>query len=250
MAVWQDLDDELDAWAGANRTAAFWWRDDDLEASSDGLDALLALRRGLAIPVALAAIPATAQPALSGLLRAESDTVILQHGYDHANRAPPGAKKAEFAASRSQAQVVGQLIEGRTRLGRMFGDRFRPILVPPWNRIDAELVALLPKAGFIGLSAFAGRRPENPVQGLPRADCHVDVIDWRGGRDFVGVEAALDQALKALSDLRRMGSARAVGILTHHRVMDRPAWDFLAALAGRVVAKGTGRWIAVDQALC
>ena len=32
------------------------------------------------------------------------------------------------------------LAAGRERLGRAFGGRFVPVLVPPWNRIAADVV--------------------------------------------------------------------------------------------------------------
>lgn len=246
MGAWSDLEAELDAWAAAGRSAGFWWRDDDLEEPSVGLDDLLALRRALAIPVALAVVPASAQPSLGGLLG--EGISVLQHGYDHADHAKPGEKKAELAAGRDGAQVLRQLTDGRIRLQGLFGSRFRPVLVPPWNRIDDALLPLLPKAGFTGLSAFAGRRPPAAVPQLRRADCHVDVIDWHGGRGFVGLAAALDQTLRALDALRRSGKGT-VGVLTHHKVMDRPAWDFMRELAGRLRERG-GHWIAVDQAVC
>lgn len=250
MATWQDLEAELAVWAAAEREPVFWWRDDDGEAPSPELENLLELRRSLAIPVALALIPATVRTVLAARLSNESDdVVVLQHGYEHANHSPSGAKKAELAPGRSRVGVIAQLTEGRHRLEALFGQRFRAVLVPPWNRIDPDLVSLLPAAGFVGLSVFAGRHRPPAVPGLRRADCHIDVIDWHGSRRFIGVEAALDAALSALKTAYRHRLAEAIGVLTHHLIMDPDAWAFVRDFVERIGARRRGHWIGINQAL-
>ena len=203
---------------------------------------MLDLRQRLGIPLAVATIPATTEAALTQALGSEPEVTVVQHGYDHRNHAAPGAKKAELAEGRDPAVVVANLKKGRGQLEGLFGKRFRTVLVPPWNRIDPNLIAYLPEAGFQVLSGFSGKKTLPSVPGLLRADCHIDVIDWHGNRGFIGTSAALDQAVAAL------GRARGViGLLTHHRVMDRPAWNFVATFADRVAAKG-GRWTDVIEA--
>ncbi len=91
-AEWPDLIDEFDRWAAAGRVATLWWRDDDATAATRELDAFLGVARD--VPVALAVIPALARPDLVAELRGEPRIRVLQHGWEHRNRADP-AKKSE-----------------------------------------------------------------------------------------------------------------------------------------------------------
>jgi hypothetical protein len=70
----------------------------------------------------------------------------------------------------------------------------------------------------------------------------MDVIDWHGGRGFIGTSVALGQAVAALKK-----AEEPIGLLTHHRVMDDAAWDFVAAFVKRVKANG-GRWLDIASA--
>ena len=251
VASWARLEAEFNTWAGAGRTATLWWRDDDAVAATPALDRLLRLARGTRIPLALAVIPALAEPSLSRRL-AESDAVhVVQHGYRHLNHAPAGGKKAELAHGRPRARVLAELDRGRRRLAALFGARFSPVLVPPWNRIDAALVGALAEVGLEGLSTFASEGGAPPMTGIARADCHIDVIDWRGTTGFVGEGTALGAAVRHL-EARRTGNARAgeaTGLMTHHLVHDEAAWAFLAAFLARTGAHRAVRWIAVGEAL-
>jgi hypothetical protein len=58
---------------------------------------------------------------------------------------------------------------------------------------------------------------------------HVDLIDWKGTRRFVGEDAALAALVGALS-MARAGDGEPVGVLSHHLAMDEAAWDFLNSL--------------------
>ena len=51
-----DLQQELDLWAEGGLAATFWWRDDDAEADTDALQALLRLQESSGVPLAIAAI--------------------------------------------------------------------------------------------------------------------------------------------------------------------------------------------------
>lgn len=152
-AAWQRLGEELDAWGEAGRTATLWWRDDDATRPGPALNRLLALAGNAGVPLALAVIPATAETGLGDLLRARPDIAVLHHGYAHINHAGDGEKKAELGAQRPLAVRLDELATGRARLSALLA-RALPVLTPPWNRIDADLVAHLPDAGFLGLSTF------------------------------------------------------------------------------------------------
>src|SRR5581483_2461357 len=144
---WHALEAELDRWHGEGNIAELWWRDDDAVAPSAALDRLLALGGG-AIPMALAVIPAGAEPALAERLAGEDRVAVLQHGYAHDNHRPPGERASEFGGDRPRDEETRALTRGSGGLRRLFGARFVPALVPPWNRIDAGLVPALAGLGF------------------------------------------------------------------------------------------------------
>ena len=102
----------------------------------------------------------------------------------------PDQKKRELGIERPLELVLGELGRGLDTLRALHPKRFVPVLVPPWNRIDAGLVPHLRMLGFRALSVYG---PEKPAA-LPVVNTHVDVMDWhgtRGGRHESGRAAIL-----------------------------------------------------------
>ena len=234
MSGWQALDDEVARWRDAGRDVELWWRDDDAADTGAALDRLLELQRQTAVPLALAVVPARATQALAERLAGAPAIDVLQHGYAHANHALPPDKKSELGPHRPAMLVLGELGTGRMALERLFASRALPVLVPPWNRIAPALVPALPEIGFSGLSTFAARRRAEPVRGLRQVNTHMDVIDWKDGRQFIGQDAALAALVEALRQ-SRAATGEPVGLLSHHLAMDEGAWDFLSSLWGRAI---------------
>jgi hypothetical protein len=232
--TWRALDDELCRWRDAGRTAELWWRDDDAAAPCAALERLLALSRGTRVPLALAVVPSAAVPALFEGLEA----TVLMHGTDHVNRARPDEKKSEFPEGEPDDAALARLTAARARLERLAGDNFLPVLAPPWNRLKRSLVAHLPAAGLHGLSTYGARKAAIP--GVREVNTHVDIIDWRGTRGFVGEEAALGALVSHLSArlCNKCDAGEATGVLTHHAVHDAASWRFLERLLERTRATG------------
>ncbi|MFO1079804.1 MAG: polysaccharide deacetylase family protein [Reyranellaceae bacterium] len=228
MPSWPALRDEARRWQEAGRVADLWWRDDDAAETDPALDRLLALRDRVGAPLALAVVPARATEALAAGLAGQPDLDILQHGYGHQNHAPPVEKRCELGPHRPAMVVLGELGTGWLALERLFGARALPVLVPPWNRIAPGLVPTLPEIGYHGLSTFGPRRVRR-LPALIEINAHVDVIDWKGGRGFVGVDVAVTALVRALSHAREI-SAEPVGLLSHHLAMDAQSWDFLESV--------------------
>jgi len=225
----------LDAVAADDRTVAFWWRDDDAVAPGAELDRMLALADAHSVPLALAVIPAGAERALADRLEPTGDLVVLQHGWAHANHASEGRKSSELGDDRPIGTVLDELSRGHQRLSRMFGSRFLPVVVPPWNRISDEVAARRAEAGLPGLSCFktldtAGHR----------LDTHVDPIAWRADRGFIGWDAAV-HAIAAEID-RRAANPTPIGILTHHLAQDEATWAFMEALLAVAAHHPAARW--------
>jgi hypothetical protein len=246
VSSWAALATELSRWQATGRKPTFWWRDDDATAPGRALDRLLTIAAGLRAPVALAVIPAAAEAALAARLD-DARVSVLQHGYAHANHAPAGEKKAELGHHRPLAAIVAELAAGAGRLGELFGVRSRPVLVPPWNRIDPALVAVLPGVAFTGLSTYRARPCASPAFGLTLVNSHIDIVDWQA-RCFLGETAALALAVDHLA-ARRAGRAdaeEATGLLTHHAVHEAAAWRFVERLIA-AVRTGGGRWLAAEE---
>src|SRR5215469_9624860 len=238
-AEWPDLLVELDRWEEAGLVARFWWRDDDAVAPSPRLDRLLAVAD--CAPVALAVIPADVKDELAAALRWFPQVSVLHHGWCHASRAASG-KKSEYPAERHPVEVADELDEGRKRLRALFGSRALPVFVPPWNRFSERFVPLLTEAGFVAISQMAPRKTPLPG-GIAVIDAHLDIVAWHEDRSFIGEAVALGGLVAALRAAREAGDNAAIGVLTHHLVLDDASEEFLARLGELVDAHDAARWV-------
>lgn len=246
--AWDRLQEELERWRDCGRVADLWWRDDDAGPPTLALDRLCQLAQSSAVPLALAVIPQQAHAEL--VAPGHAGVTIVQHGCDHRDRASEGQKKTEFPASEPVAQALARL---DAALLRIQGPHTLPVLVPPWNRIASPaLLGQLPAAGYVGLSRFGPRVPAAAPAGLVQVNTHVDIIDWRGGRGFVGDDAALAALVGHLRARRedRVEPDEATGVLSHHAVHDEPCWRFLARLFERTRRAGVVRWRSARELFC
>ncbi len=245
---WETLEQELDAWAAAGQAATLWWRDDDMAGPCDGLSRLLALSTAHAVPVALAAIPAAVDAAAARQVARHPLTTVLQHGYAHIDHAPDGEGCWELGPHRPRAIVLSELAQGRDRLAELFGDRFLPVLTPPWSRIDPALLPELEGLGFTGLSGFWPRGGGAP---LPEVNAHVAVSDWKPEARFAGPENVIYDLLLHLSQRRngKVDPDEPTGISTHHRIEKPAAWAFLDRLFAFFAAHPAAGWVGIDTAI-
>lgn len=249
MEGWAALKDELDAWQNAGKSATLWLRDDDAALIMPGLRQLLALSESLAVPLCLAVVPMTASPALAREVERHPAVAVAMHGYRHHNHEAAGAKKAEFGTVRPLAEMTSELGQGLARMRRIFGKMPRPVLVPPWNRLAADLVAALPAIGFRGLSAFGTRQAAHPAVGLTQVNSHVEAIDWKAGGGAAApraIVAGLAAHLRARR-LRRADEAEATGLLTHHKMMKENDFMALQEILAAVSAHPAARWLTLDE---
>lgn len=250
MSVWECLSAELDAWSAAGKVAEFWWRDDDATDATPALDRLLAVRRRLGIPLALAVIPANARPMLAASLRNEDAVDVLQHGFAHVNHRPDGEKKAELRADRELWDIARDLADGRGCMIRIFGDDgWQGVMVPPWNRIDPEIAGLLPGLGYHGLTTFEAREASAPFPGLTVVNTHIDIVDWPGTRAYAGDDATVGAAVAHLAAKRTGGAdpAEATGLLTHHLAHDDGCWTFIERFGAVTAAHPAAVWRSASE---
>lgn len=240
---------ELDRWQDAGKIARFWWRDDDAVDATPALDRLITLTAELRAPLGLAVIPNKAEPSLFKRLSGFPDIRVLLHGASHVNHAPADQKKAEFGPHRPVDAMVNEIASAlswfclRCPEG---GQRFVPIFVPPWNRIDPALVARLSEADIARVSTFNPRRRQST--GPIPINTHVDPIGWKRGKAFLGWDAAMVPLLTHLEAKRLddpgvdIDPGEPTGLLSHHLVQDDATWDFLHGVGQVITDHPAAEW--------
>ncbi len=214
----------LDHAHAAGRRIDVWLRDDDCIAVTPALERLTGLCTGVGLPILLAVIPDPAENPLASWIDAHPTVRPCQHGFAHANHAPPGERAREIGG-RSVEAILDELRQGRVKLQAMFGPALSDVLVPPWNRIDAEVIPHLPGLGFSALSCFTPTPETSPI---PRLDSDLDIVDWRGGR----VGRPLDDLARKVAGIVERQDR--LGILTHHLAHDEAAWRGTAEMLERL----------------
>lgn len=234
---WSPLTAELAIWRREGRVLPLWWRDDDAVEQSAALTQLTALAETLDLPVHLAVIPKFAQPSLADVC-SHTWAIPMVHGWTHQNHASEGQKKAEFG--RPRAKAVEEIEQGVQKLNTLFGADLLPIFVPPWNRIDADLIKALPDLGLVGLSTYTPRKARLAAPGLVQINTHLDPIFWKGGGGLVPPERQIATLVQNLQDRRfgRTDNAEPMGFLTHHLAHDREIWAFTGACLGTLLDAG------------
>jgi hypothetical protein len=223
VTSWDELRTALDDVAARGEAIRVWWRDDDAGRADPALLRLLELAQDLDLPLALAVVPMWLDAETQARIAASPNATVLQHGFAHADHGAPKGKSIELGG-RDLERVLGELERGRALLADAFGCAFLAVLVPPWNRLDAGLVGRLTGCGFVGLSTFGRRAGAQAAAGLAQINTHLDPVDWRGTRLFVGETAALGRLIAVLD------ADEPIGILSHHLAMDEAGWAFLDRL--------------------
>ncbi|PYE26535.1 polysaccharide deacetylase [Rhizobium sp. PP-CC-3A-592] len=236
-----DITTVLDRFREAGQVARFWLRDDDASEPTPALDRLLELTEAHDVPLTLAVIPQPTGEALAERLARARHVSVTVHGWRHADHAAETSKKRELGADRPVDVILGELSAGFTKLAALHGDRFQPVLVPPWNRIDPGLLPRLSGLGFRALSVYG---PEKPAA-LPMINTHVDVMDWHGTRGCRDRDALRREIVARLTVCLERGGS--IGLLTHHLVHDEAVWAFLGDLFDAAAAHPACRWVGLAE---
>jgi hypothetical protein len=240
VTSWSELQSALDGAAERGEAIRVWWRDDDAGRDHPALTRLLDLAACHGLPLALAVVPMWLDADSHARIAASRHASVLQHGFAHADHAPPDGRSIELGG-RDRETILTELANGRAVLADAFGCSFLAVLVPPWNRLDAGLIERLTGCGFIGLSTFGRRAAAEAAPGLAQVNTHLDPIDWRGSRLFVGETAALGRLVAVLD------ADEPIGILSHHLAMDEAGWAFLDRLLGVLAAHPGARLCPADE---
>jgi hypothetical protein len=154
-------------------------------------------------------------------------------------------KRIEVGGERSTDEIQTQLAAGCQKLQDKFADQFLPVLVPPWNRIESRTYAALVSAGFCGLSSMWARANAYPAEGLLQVNTHLDPVNWRHDRGFIGEFRAIAHICNHLFTQRTAGQAsnEPTGILTHHLAQTEEVWDFVRRLMQKLSEHPAVEWL-------
>lgn len=231
------LDPVRQALDASEQRVLFFFRDDDAGWEDRRLLQLLGLFEHFALPVDLAVIPEAISAAMAGKLRQRAEAArdrlgLHQHGFRHINH-EPAARKCEFGASRSPAEIRSDILAGQQKLQQYFGELLQPIFTPPWNRCSEATARCLRELRFLALSR-EHRAPPFALPGLLEIPVH---IDWFARRR--GVPLSRPELANMLAAKIRGGGP--VGIMFHHAEMDEheqaAAGELLFLLATHGFAK-------------
>ena len=140
MTGWRELEATLDAIALRGEAIRLWWRDDDAGRGDPRLERLLELAERRALPLALAVVPVWLDAPRAGEDRGEPA------GDRAAARLRPSQPCAGRRRSpcelggRALDAIEAELGRGQATLVDAFGAAFLAVLVPPWNRLDPQLI--------------------------------------------------------------------------------------------------------------
>ncbi len=240
---------ELDQWNFSGVEAVFWWRDDDAQSDTSALDQLIGLANRYNISASLAVIPQPADGTLQKTVATHQQLQILQHGFAHTNHAPSNEKKQELGAHRDLDTIVAELSNGYSRLQKMFGEQFVPVLVPPWNRIDRSVIPRLSEIGLLGLSCDGPRPAPEVANNIWAINTHADIINWKQGKRFIGQQVVVDLLVSHLTGKRegKIDDAEPTGLLTHHLVHDQECWEFLDELFAAMDDHPAVTWLSAQR---
>jgi hypothetical protein len=220
-----------------NDEVRVWWRDDDAGYRSERLDGLLQLVRRTRRPVALAVIPARLEPEVAAAILACDDAVVLQHGWDHADHAPDARKQVELGGTLGADACRDRLARGKAVMEQAFGERFLPVQVPPWNRIERPCLPIVDELGFVAVSTFADDSSATDF-GLAQVNTHVDLINWQAGRRMKPLADLLAEVDQLLGD-PALGT---LGVMSHHLDMTPADLDVLEQLFHYLDSRERCRW--------
>ncbi|WP_415404329.1 polysaccharide deacetylase family protein [Tateyamaria sp. SN3-11] len=237
---WTPLRNALTECRRDGMAVPLWWRDDDAIAPTQALDQLRGLSEEIDLSVHLAVIPSLAQPAL---VDAMAGMIPVVHGWAHQDHSTAPEKKNEFQTPRPDA--VEETAMALARMHDIFGTRLRPMFVPPWNRINADVTQALAAQGYTALSTFGPRAGPQAAPGLTQINTHIDPIWWKGTRDLVDPDHLIAQTVRHLT-ARRTGTEdteEPLGLLTHHLVHTPEIWSFTRAFLHEMISGGATSWV-------
>ena len=223
---WKGVLDEASARMTSAVLPPIFFRADNIGAASKAFDALCNLFRFYRVPLAIAVVPAwLSDTRQEKVFRAASVDEDLwnwhQHGWRHINWQKEGAE-SEFGLDRAAERQYEDILQGRTKMERIFGPNFVPVFTPPWNRFSTAALRALRKLDFKGISATAPfPLGVKSLDGIKHFSTRLD-LHTRNVKNPASDFALLIDQFSGLSKMK--GPA---GIIIHHQQMTPFAFEFL-----------------------
>lgn len=189
-------------------------RDDDFGWDYARFRRLHALCAEYGFPLSAAAIPSECKPEETKPWCTQPFLEITAHGFAHENYQTEG-KKGEFFTERNVMAAKVDLERTHALLSEQFGEVYFPLFIPPWNRIREEIVAELPKLGYLALSRFGVNKFSQP---FPEFNSQVDLHTRKVGY-YSSVAEILEDSQKAWQE-QSEAEPRFVSLMLHHTKMD------------------------------
>lgn len=228
----------LDEKETEGRELHLFLRDDDVDEDEESLKHLLDLALARGVPMNLEIVPGRLTPActatLKNVLRADRALLSLdQHGWKHSNHEMEG-RKCEFGPSRSFTQQLNDIAQGKAILESTFEELFFPAFTPPWNRCTTDTYQALEELGFQVLSKDRGK---DGITGYRFSEISttLDLYTWKHGAHMKAPHEIV-QVLMSQMDMLPI-----VGLLLHHKVMEREAFLFLDQLLAELTRSAAVR---------
>src|SRR5215470_11786285 len=203
-----------------------FFRDDDVDEDEATLRRLLRLFLERNTPINLGVIPGRLTAACAELLAesagaAPATLELNQHGWLHLNHEREG-RKCEFGPSRTYAEQLEDVAQGRERMTEAFGPDWFPVFIPPWNRCTEDTYRALDHLGFRALSA---KRGGSVVTGYRFEDISItlDLYRCNDGARLKSPEDVVEFRLARLS------LQQTIGVALHHKGMDERAYSIRAS---------------------
>ena len=240
--VWRPLHAELERWTQAGRVADLWLRDDDAVRADRCARPPARSHRPPCDPGHVGGDPGACRRAACGAAcpGAPASPSQCTAGRTRTTRRPARRNRSLERIARP-ASCSPNWSRAKAVIDRLFAGQAAPVLVPPWNRIDAALLPALAETGFAALSVFGRAKPAT----IPIVNTHVDIIDWHGGRSGKDHGGLVRELAAELRWRRETGSREPVGVLTHHLVHDEIAWLFLQGLFEATAGNPACRWASI-----
>jgi len=199
-------------------------RDDDVDVDEDSLKHLLDLVLARSVPMNLEIVPGRLTSAgtaiIKNALRADHALLSLdQHGWMHSNHEAEG-RKCEFGRSRSFTQQLSDIARGKAILESTFEELFYPAFTPPWNRCTTDTYRALDELGFQVFSKDRGNEQITEYR-FTEISTTLDLYRWKEGARM----KSPDEIVQAL--MAQLETLPLVGVLLHHKVMTKDAFQFL-----------------------
>jgi len=196
-------------------------RNDDVYESDKSFRRFFAALNEYKIPAIHGIIPKLATKSLARFLNKEKRknpnlTDIAQHGWQHANYGGKIKNKYEFGRLRNIAQQRKDILQGYSKMTKLFGKNFTPAFIPPYHGYNRNTLKIIDELKIPIFSANKNDAAESTkFLNLP---INIALNDYdRKGKPIMLTSETMVRRL--FTSLRTKGIFK--GILLHHKLITR-----------------------------